>query len=358
LGFIGFPINVIEATPLQPKPELRNTCDVIDRAQATIDLGGQRYELGTEMCNLVNSIREKGYTSSGYITSNADFCGENRFETLYNQYSSNGDDYDVFFHVDNCKEGEAVLFVKVNPNYLLVLSPDNPVMSSPKDEVLEEYIESLEDNNCPGCPSWMQKIWDYSYDPIAIEGSTFGFVLPAIPIISAADGPLKYADLIAGAVAAIAIGIDALLTTHITYIAHNKTLDVYYCGRTSGKGTPNEVMNKRLLNHHQVDFDYDTRVDKALQGEIGRLCIRGREQQLIDYYGGAIRDPEVRNMHPIPNKCVNIIRGVSKINIFGYFYHWCSSTAFGEKYPYTGYQLQDIHDLIRRKKDWFDKKFK
>ena len=54
--------------------------------------------------------------------------------------------------------------------------------------------------------------------------------------------------------------------------------------------------------------------------------IRGREQQLIDYYGG------------IGSKRVaNDIRGVSKINPFGRDFHNASNADFGRLAPYTGY---------------------
>ncbi|AEE51239.1 PKD domain-containing protein [Haliscomenobacter hydrossis] len=358
LGFIGYPIEVVETIPLQPKPEQRSTCEVIDRAQATINLGEQRYDLGIEMCNLVNSIKEKGYSSTGYITSNADFCGENWFETLYNQYSSNNEDYDVFFHVDNCKDGEAILFVKINPNYLLILSPDNPVMSNPQDVVAQEYIESLEDSSCKDCPDWVKEIWNDDYTPG--QGAIFGYIAPAIPIFVVGDGgPLvPIGDIIIGMVAAIAISADLALQTHITYVAHNETKDTYYCGRTRGYGTRTEIKDRRIGGHHHVvKFKYTTWVDQALNGEIGRLCIRGREQQLIDFYGGALSDPEVRSQHVNP-RCENLIRGVAKLNPMGYFYHWCSTIKFGEIYPYTGARLQDIEDFVRRNEDWIKKKFK
>ena len=67
-------------------------------------------------------------------------------------------------------------------------------------------------------------------------------------------------------------------------------------------------------------------VDKAIQGIKGRPAIRGREQQLIDYYGG-VGNPKVANR----------IRGVSKINPGGRLFHAASNSFFGNIAPYTGY---------------------
>ena len=58
----------------------------------------------------------------------------------------------------------------------------------------------------------------------------------------------------------------------------------------------------------------------------GKPAIRGREQQLIDYYGGI--------GHP---KVANRIRGVSKANFLGRYYHYQSDYYFGNIAPYTGF---------------------
>ena len=55
-------------------------------------------------------------------------------------------------------------------------------------------------------------------------------------------------------------------------------------------------------------------------------AIRGREQQLIDYYGG-VGNPKV----------ANLIRGVAKRNPFGKKFHNSSNQYFGNIAPYSGY---------------------
>lgn len=62
------------------------------------------------------------------------------------------------------------------------------------------------------------------------------------------------------------------------------------------------------------------------------LAIRGREQQMIDFHGGAQSDtaPEV--------KSGNKIRSVKKSNELGRIYHDSATRTFHqEKWPYTGY---------------------
>lgn len=62
------------------------------------------------------------------------------------------------------------------------------------------------------------------------------------------------------------------------------------------------------------------------EGALGKPAIRGREQQLIDYYGGIGS-----------RRVANSIRGVSKANPMGRFYHSQSNSFFGNIAPYTGY---------------------
>ena len=67
-------------------------------------------------------------------------------------------------------------------------------------------------------------------------------------------------------------------------------------------------------------------VDRCAIGFEGKMAIRGREQQLIDYHGG------------IGNKKVaNKIRGVATWNPAGSTYHQKANKIFGNIAPYTGY---------------------
>ena len=58
--------------------------------------------------------------------------------------------------------------------------------------------------------------------------------------------------------------------------------------------------------------------------------MRGREQQLIDHYGGAWSDTGT------PYKTGNEIRAVAKDNVFGKAFHDAATLKWGEMHPYTG----------------------
>lgn len=90
-------------------------------------------------------------------------------------------------------------------------------------------------------------------------------------------------------------------------------------GRASGYGTPQAVLSQRLSTHHAISQGYGAPVlDRAVQGIQGYPAIRGREQQLIDAFGG-VGSPNLGNR----------IRGVSRFNPFGRIYHEASDTYFG-----------------------------
>ncbi len=111
----------------------------------------------------------------------------------------------------------------------------------------------------------------------------------------------------------------------VSYTLTNPQTSQVYIGRTSGVGTPEQLVLKRYYGHlfRRSQGFRNPRVDKWSRS---RDAIRGREQQLIDFYGG------------IGSKRVgNYIRGVSKWNIKGRRYHNASNTYFGKLAPYTGY---------------------
>ena len=69
-------------------------------------------------------------------------------------------------------------------------------------------------------------------------------------------------------------------------------------------------------------------LDQAIPGDYyspNYMAIRGREQQLIDSYGGA-------GSWPVANR----IRAVARNNPFGRTFHNLSDARFGNIAPYTG----------------------
>lgn len=90
---------------------------------------------------------------------------------------------------------------------------------------------------------------------------------------------------------------------------------------------PEALFKRRFGSHSRKAEGYGNLViDRVAQGPIGRAAIRGREQQLIDYYGG-VGSPNVGNS----------IRGVARYNPQGRFFHAVSNKKFGPLAPYTGW---------------------
>ncbi|MBD5358068.1 MAG: hypothetical protein HDR88_13860 [Bacteroides sp.] len=143
---------------------------------------------------------------------------------------------------------------------------------------------------------------------------------------SAIDGPLPVGDIIGAGVMAGALIYDLTHRIYLTYVLINHETKQYYIGRTSGVGTPYQVFMRRYCNHHMRGFGFvPYKIDKFKPGIQGYRAIRGREQQLIDFYGG-IGDPKVANS----------IRGVAERNRRGRRYHMLSNRYFGNIAPYTG----------------------
>ena len=102
-------------------------------------------------------------------------------------------------------------------------------------------------------------------------------------------------DLAIPVVLGAAVVYDATQRTFITYVLNNPTTGQLYVGRTSGFGTPTEILNRRFATHDLRALGFSgKRVDVAGQGYGSYGAIRGREQQLIDSYGG-IGDPKLAN---------------------------------------------------------------
>jgi len=140
-----------------------------------------------------------------------------------------------------------------------------------------------------------------------------------------ADGPVPIGDVIGGIVLAGAAAYDLTQRVYITYSLTNGTKT--YSGRASGYGNPYSILWQRYSGHHMRMAGYgNPQLDVAAQGMFAYPAIRGREQQLIDFYGG-IGSPNVGNS----------IRGVSPWNPAGYDFWTASNMYFGNIAPFTGY---------------------
>jgi RHS repeat-associated protein len=134
-----------------------------------------------------------------------------------------------------------------------------------------------------------------------------------------------------GLVASTAIDYVIEQEKHRTWVTYTLTnsLGQIYVGRASGYGSPQQVMNNRFAWHHMRFFGYgNPTLDKPAYGpwlSSAYNAIRGREQQLIDAYGG-IGNPSVGNR----------IRAVARDNRLGRTYWQASNTLFGNIADYTG----------------------
>jgi len=129
---------------------------------------------------------------------------------------------------------------------------------------------------------------------------------------------------------------------YVTYMKTRLNKDgttTTYSGRTSGLATENadEIVRRRDKQHKAYNIMLrgyeDAKVDRESVGSkknlIAKYQIRGREQQLIDFNGRAIRDDN--------GTSGNIIRGVSKYNRMGGVYHIAATKRWGLKHQFTGH---------------------
>ncbi|MBC9730897.1 hypothetical protein [Streptomyces sp. TRM68367] len=103
--------------------------------------------------------------------------------------------------------------------------------------------------------------------------------------------------------------------SYVTYTKTNPETGEVYTGRSRGVGTPEEIVAGRDSGHHMNDKGFGPAVlDKFAEAtksvaerhsDPAYQAIRGREQQLIDFFGGAKSDGGISG---------NAIRGVAADN--------------------------------------------
>ena len=151
---------------------------------------------------------------------------------------------------------------------------------------------------------------------------------------------------------------------YATYTRYNRTTGRYNSGRTSAvidlnrdwdlqaqaavrdrahshhtdeNGEPGRGgFEEALLDVYAVGYAVDYR---ERYRDVGYLAIRGREQQLIDYHGGARLD--IASETPMTDSA---IRGVAKDNPLGELFHLAANLHFGELAAYTGHRRFDAQN--------------
>jgi RHS repeat-associated protein len=178
-------------------------------------------------------------------------------------------------------------------------------------------------------------------------GTVFGFMGPAAARTAATGA----SDLAIGVGAATtgALASTALLcgdsptscsnqdeSRNYWYVTYTKTKEadgrvVTYSGRTSGYGrTPQDVVSARDRSHHMdakgfgpARLDRWVRSVATVNDAVGRAAIRGREQMLIEHYGGAQSEGGTSG---------NAINGISPYNPLRPFYIGTAQTYFGNRF--------------------------
>jgi len=135
------------------------------------------------------------------------------------------------------------------------------------------------------------------FEELLIAGEGSGSISKASGIalsMSASDGPLAIGDAIGATLVVGAAIYDVTQRIYITYILKNG--DKIYAGRSSGFGNPYSIMWNRFRGHHMKVSGYGSpELDRYAKGwPMGYDAIRGREQDIVDAYGG-IGSPLVGN---------------------------------------------------------------
>ncbi|GIF62408.1 hypothetical protein Ais01nite_04430 [Asanoa ishikariensis] len=132
----------------------------------------------------------------------------------------------------------------------------------------------------------------------------------------------------------------------VTYTKFNPKTGRTYVGRAGGYGDPWSVVAQRDgpggRRHHMTAQGFGpAKLEMALpelspdwQDDPAYLAIRGREQQLIDSFGGSRRDAAREGRQTMSG---NLNRGVRRNNPRGQLYDQAATAVFGRIAPYTGY---------------------
>jgi hypothetical protein len=136
--------------------------------------------------------------------------------------------------------------------------------------------------------------------------------------------------------------------SYVVYEKVNPASGKVYTGRASGLGSPATVFARRNAAHvilNGLNFTDNTlslHVSTRGQSLWALAMIRGREQQVMDYHGGALSGRGYNPSVPTPGypegrtRAVNLIRGVRKDNPLGESYWQTSTDWAGFVYRYTG----------------------
>lgn len=155
-------------------------------------------------------------------------------------------------------------------------------------EEIPEDLKEFYSSSCKGCSAEGPNDGDGDKSGGKETQSMLTRSWPIALTSAAADGPVPVGEIIGTAVVAGAIVHDLTQKKYITYTLSNPTTGQTYVGRTSGFGDPNAIVKNRFNSHHMKALGFGSpKIDKVAQGyPIGYYAIRGREQDLVNGFGG------------------------------------------------------------------------
>ena len=165
-------------------------------------------------------------------------------------------------------------------------------------------------------------------DDATVIGAVDDVLIPFVWLGAAGTFVYQNQDLIADKTRDIADAVRRNLTYSYAVYTKVHPSGKVYVGRTSGFGTPDQVVRRRDIGHKYNAEGYGPATVHSSLVSVGpspdyRYALRGREQQVLDYYGG-VGSPMVGNR----------IRAVSIYNPLGYIYWGASNQYFGLLMPY------------------------
>lgn len=135
--------------------------------------------------------------------------------------------------------------------------------------------------------------------------------------------------------------------SYVVYEKQQRGTGKVYSGRTCGVGTPEQVLTRRDAQHWILNNfeNYEQATWNAAittaQGQslFAAAAMWGREQQSMDYHGGAISDRGGNPANPgygSRNRATNKVRAIAKDERVGYVFWLTARVAWREIWEFTG----------------------
>ena len=164
MDFVGYPCYITDQPPtLRPNDNddsaNRSQITITDFAELDFEIYGNQISSYQALFELLSNLSGQGYNGNGFITKNENFCDNNKFDQVKDDYYLNTDDFDVWYHIweNPNEEEEDIVFVK-SEKFNDILSLVN-VTSLPTNDGNFEWLDKatlsnyVQNNYCIGCSS-------------------------------------------------------------------------------------------------------------------------------------------------------------------------------------------------------------